>query len=51
MTFAIVDPDTRVVIDENLGNNATRTSGSSTGFRTLERTSYFANLALWAVGP
>jgi hypothetical protein len=51
MTFAIVDPETRVVIDENLGNNSTRTTGSSAGYRTLERVSYFANLALWAVGP
>lgn len=51
MTFAIVDPETRVVIDENLGNNATRSAGSSTAYRTLERASYFANLALWALGP
>jgi hypothetical protein len=51
MTFAIVDPDTKVILDDNLGNNAFRTAGSRTGWRTLERASYFANLALWAVGP
>jgi hypothetical protein len=51
MTSAIVDPDARVLIDENLGNNAMRAWGSQLGFRTLERATYLANLGLWLGGP
>lgn len=52
LTGAVVDPDDRVVIDANLENNhgATRDGGGSIRW-TLERLTYFVQLALQVVSP
>ncbi len=52
LTGAVVDPDDRVMIDANLENNhgSTRDGGGSTR-RTLERLTYFVQLALQVVSP
>lgn len=46
----VVDPDHRVLLDDNLLNNAISTEASYP-LRTLERTSYAATLALSVLGP
>ncbi len=53
VTAAVIDPDLRVVLDENLGNNAAHSRGRPgvTGFRIAERLTYFAELALLGMGP
>lgn len=47
---AIVDPEQRVVLDDNLFNNATSKAGARTP-RLLERTSYWTELLLAFFGP
>ncbi len=50
LTFAVVDPEHRIVLDDNLMNNgAARESESSN--RTLERGVYLAELLLAWLGP
>jgi hypothetical protein len=46
----VVDPDQRVLLDDDLMNNAVATAPSYP-FRTLERASYAATLALSLLGP
>jgi hypothetical protein len=46
----VVDPDHRVMIDDNLLNNAASATRRYP-FRTLERASYAATLALAGLGP
>jgi hypothetical protein len=45
-----IDPDVRVLIDDNLMNNAARAS-RSVPWRILERATYVAELGLGAFGP
>ncbi len=48
----VVDPDERVLVDQNRQNNAASAEGEGGGaWRTLERATYFVQLALQAVGP
>lgn len=47
---AIVDPELRITLDQNLGNNATA-RGVMLAPRTLERTSYVAALLFGALAP
>lgn len=48
----VVDPDDRVIIDYNLANNRGAAAGAGGGAsRTLERTTYWMQLALQAVSP
>jgi hypothetical protein len=49
---AVVDPDARVVIDANLANNHATVPGEAGGAnRSLERVTYFTQLALEALSP
>jgi hypothetical protein len=49
---AVVDPDARVTVDANLANNHTTVSGEGGGAnRSLERATYFTQLALEALSP
>jgi len=48
----VVDPDDRVVVDQNLANNRAAVDGNGGGApRTLERATYWMQLALQAVSP
>jgi hypothetical protein len=49
---AIVDPDDRVLVDYDLANNRASAMGhGGGGARTLERATYWMQLALQAVSP
>jgi hypothetical protein len=49
---AVVDPDDRVLVDQNLENNhGTSVGGDGGAPRTLERATYFAQMLLQAVSP
>ena len=49
---AVIDPDQRVTIDANLGNNFGAAPGGGGGApRTLERMVYWMELAVQAVSP
>ncbi|HEX6766512.1 MAG TPA: hypothetical protein VF103_13560, partial [Polyangiaceae bacterium] len=50
LAFAVVDPDHRVLLDDDLTNNAVALE-PVTPTRTLERGLYFAELALGLFGP
>lgn len=47
---AIVDPERKVLLDQDFGNNARR-KRPAFGHRVLERFTYFTELALGSVGP
>ena len=48
---AVVDPEHRVLLDEDLSNNATRASGDSFGWRVFEEASFGAGVLARAVLP
>lgn len=49
---AVIDPYDRVLIDQNVANNRASAAGyGGAGSRTLERVTYFMQLALQAVSP
>ena len=47
----VIDPEHRILLDENLANNAKRTGRSPLGTTVLERTLYAAEAALWGLQP
>jgi hypothetical protein len=47
----VVDPDERVLIDQNRQNNQASAEDPGGAWRTLERATYFMQLALQVVGP
>jgi hypothetical protein len=58
LKYALVDPDSRILLDENRANNRIAVGGDfgvvqvlPAAPRTLERLSYYASVILQAVGP
>jgi hypothetical protein len=52
LTHAVVDPDDRILVDMNLENNRAAAGGERTlAMRSLERVTYWMQLALQAVSP
>lgn len=50
LVSAVVDPDLKVLLDDDLANNAV-TRRPATPLRTVERALYFTELLLGAIGP
>ena len=51
LVAVVIDPEHRVLLDENLANNAKRSSPSLLGAPVLERALYGAEAALWGLQP
>ena len=51
LVAAVIDPDRRVLLDEDLTNNARREGGSILAPRVLDHASFAAGVALWAIAP
>lgn len=51
LSGAVIDPDRRVLLDEDLTNNARREGGSVLASRVLDQASFAAGVALWAIAP
>lgn len=51
LVAVVIDPEHRVLLDENLANNARRTGRSPLANALLERTLYGAEAALWGLQP
>jgi hypothetical protein len=51
LVAVVIDPEHRVLLDENLANNAKRTGRSWLGGPALERALYAAEAALWGLQP
>ncbi|EYF02042.1 M1 family metallopeptidase [Chondromyces apiculatus] len=51
LVAAIVDPDFRVLLDEDLTNNAHHLDPARLAPRVLERATFAAGAALWAIAP
>ena len=48
--YVVIDPEHKVVLDDDLLDNAASTTGTTTP-RVLERTTYVSELALALFGP
>lgn len=51
LAAVVIDPEHRILLDEDLSNNASRRGGSLIAFRVLERAVFAAELALLAAVP
>ncbi len=51
LVAVVIDPEHRILLDENLGNNAKRDGKSTLGGAVLERALYGAEAALWGLQP
>ena len=51
LVAVVIDPEHRILLDENHANNATRDGRSPLGSTVLERTLYAAEAGLWGLQP